>query len=161
MPQQNNSWDCGVFICQYVLSILRVFETFSKTASSARPRNIEQLFAESVEFSFDSNHIAQLRIQLAALISNYANIYRNADAINGVSSEDTQNKDQRKRGTISQADHIKTICDQERSRLKTLSYREVRTLCKEHEPPINARGSREVLVDRLICGIQIKARTID
>ena len=161
MPQQNNSWDCGVFICQYALSILRVFKTLSRTASSARPRNIKQLFAESVEFSFDSNHIAQLRIQLAALISNYSNIYRSVDTINIVSSEATNDKDQRELATILEADHTKTICDEERSRLSTLSYRKIRTLCKEHEPPINARGSREVLVDRLICGIQIKARKND
>ena len=161
MPQQNNSWGCGVFICQYVLSTLRVFETFSKTATSARPRNIKQLFSESVEFSFDSDHIAQLRIQLAALINNYANIYRNADDINGVSSKNARTKDQRKQGTITQAAHIKIKCDQESSRLSLLSYREIRTLCKEHEPPINARGTREVLVNRLICEIQSKAREID
>ena len=82
VPVQDNSWDCGVFVCRYAYGILRLFDqSFACKPSFWRiPANQKKLgekwIADTPEFNFGMSDIARLRDEIAKLIEELSNIYK-------------------------------------------------------------------------------------
>ena len=76
VPYQDNSWDCGVFVCRYAygLYLLRNHViTYGDLGNSKRP--FRELITNSEEFDFDSEDIVRLRGVLKILIGRLSTMY--------------------------------------------------------------------------------------
>lgn len=81
VPRQDNSWDCGVFVCRYAFNILRLLRMpfahkHSEWTDADKRRNqVTKWITESPEFQFNMNDISRLRIEMACLIKELSSIY--------------------------------------------------------------------------------------
>jgi hypothetical protein len=87
VPLQNNSWDCGVFVCRYAYAIYELRDrdftygdagmhcetTEVKTGSSSRA--FHELISDGAEFDFNMDDIARFREEFKTLIENLSRLY--------------------------------------------------------------------------------------
>ena len=73
MPYQNNSWDCGVFVCRYALALYQMRNEFI-TFSDSKHR-LEKIITDNKYFDFDMADIRDFRDQLAILVDRLSKIY--------------------------------------------------------------------------------------
>ena len=87
MPLQNNSWDCGVFVCRYAYAIYELRDrdftygdagmhcenTDVITGSSSRA--FKELISDGAEFDFNMDDIARFRDEFKTLIENLSRLY--------------------------------------------------------------------------------------
>ena len=80
-PVQDNSWDCGVFVCRYAYGILCMRDKPLSADSSfldrkERNRIVNDWVAASDGFQFDMRDIARLREEIADLIDGLGKLYK-------------------------------------------------------------------------------------
>ena len=86
VPYQNNGCDCGVFVCRYAFSLLRLrnvefkfdttgYKNYNK-ASKTLPKILETLITHSEAFRFQSEDMIRLRSEFAKLIDNLSDMYK-------------------------------------------------------------------------------------
>lgn len=79
VPMQNNSWDCGVFVCHYLFSMMSLQDTsFSVNKRKFQnKRNSSKMLKEWItnkdSFQFTSQDIVDFRAQLACLVRELSN----------------------------------------------------------------------------------------
>ena len=83
VPYQNNSWDCGVFVCQYAFSLykLRYQQITYGDLQTANP--LENTITNNDEMKFDMKHIATLRKEMGKLVDNLSIVYSDITKKNG------------------------------------------------------------------------------
>uniref|UniRef100_A0A7S3V8R4 Ubiquitin-like protease family profile domain-containing protein n=1 Tax=Chaetoceros debilis TaxID=122233 RepID=A0A7S3V8R4_9STRA len=80
-PMQDNSWDCGVFVCRYAYGILCMRDKpFAADASflemPKRNRIVNDWVTASDGFQFDMRDIVRLRDEIAYLIDELGKLYK-------------------------------------------------------------------------------------
>lgn len=75
VPYQDNSWDCGVFVCRfaYGLYLLRNEKFIYEDLQMKKP--FEKTITNSPEFAFSSNDIVRLRREMQILVSNLSGYF--------------------------------------------------------------------------------------
>ena len=94
VPYQDNSWDCGVFVCRYAygLYLMRNKRITYRTAGvEDKPPYLCDLISKSPEFDFDMEDIARVREELKKLIQNLSSGYLEVKA-----KEDAERDEKRK-----------------------------------------------------------------
>ena len=76
VPYQDNSWDCGVFVCRYAFALfmLRHKEITIGDYDNRSPP-LRRVVTDQDEFQFDMRDIERMRDEMKALISNLATSY--------------------------------------------------------------------------------------
>jgi hypothetical protein len=80
VPYQDNSWDCGVFVCRYAYAVYllrhRSFSYRNINAFGERPKlRFQELITDSPEFSFAMPDIARIRNEMKTLIERLSGVY--------------------------------------------------------------------------------------
>jgi hypothetical protein len=80
VPIQDNSWDCGVFVCMYSYGIYLLrhcFFTYLDTNAFAKGGKtpFQELITESAEFTFGMPDIARIRLEMKTLIERLSGVY--------------------------------------------------------------------------------------
>lgn len=77
VPKQNNTWDCGVFVCRYAYAIYHLRNRpFSYGAVHERTP-FSQLITGGTEFDFDMRDIVRFRGEFKKLVENLSQVYCN------------------------------------------------------------------------------------
>ncbi|GFH58426.1 hypothetical protein CTEN210_14902 [Chaetoceros tenuissimus] len=82
VPRQDNCWDCGVFICRYAFAMLQLLDTRIQCKladwrdAKFRRDIIKEYITETEAFDFGMDDIARLREEMAILIQDLHQIYK-------------------------------------------------------------------------------------
>ena len=138
-PMQKNTWDCGVFVCHYIFSMMslrdlsfsankRMFSNKRRAASLTK-----QWITEQDPFKFNMGDIVKLREQLASLVFELSL---------DVSQSEQPEQQQEIETTPKQEDQLETV------ELSRLTVKELKQKCKENGlKPGNHR--KEALIEML------------
>lgn len=74
IPYQNNSWDCGVFVCRYAFALYKL-RNISFSFQEYRQDCFRSLITNSEPFQFDMKDITRLRQEMKALVENLCTAY--------------------------------------------------------------------------------------
>jgi len=74
VPYQNNSWDCGVFVCRYAFALYKL-RNISFSFQEYRQDCFRSLITNSEPFQFDMKDITRLRQEMKALVENLCTAY--------------------------------------------------------------------------------------
>lgn len=74
VPYQDNSWDCGVFVCRYGYAIYRL--RGRRVTYADRDDRFQSLITDNHEFDFDREDIVRIRGELAQLVDNLSSLYK-------------------------------------------------------------------------------------
>lgn len=74
VPYQDNSWDCGVFVCRYGYGVFRLRE--HSVTYRDRIDKFRSLITNNEEFCFDRNDIVRIRRELATLLDTLSALYK-------------------------------------------------------------------------------------
>lgn len=75
VPYQNNSWDCGVFVCRYAYGLFKTRSHMVYTESDFQ-ENFLAAITKSSEFSFNMSDIARIRVEFGTLIDKLSSSYK-------------------------------------------------------------------------------------
>ena len=78
VPYQDNSWDCGVFVCRYAYALYLMRNkriTYKAAGVEDEPPYLRELITFSPEFDFDMEDIGRVREELKQLIQNLSSGY--------------------------------------------------------------------------------------
>lgn len=80
-PVQDNSWDCGVFVCRYAYGVLCMRDEplaagLSFLDSRRRNKIVNEWVSASDGFQFDMRDIVRLREEIAHLIDELGKLYK-------------------------------------------------------------------------------------
>jgi len=90
VPLQNNTWDCGVFVCRYAYAIYELRDrdfTYGDAGmhceetdiiSGSSSRAFQELISDGAEFDFDMADIARFREEFKTLIIQLSRLYAKA-----------------------------------------------------------------------------------
>lgn len=76
VPYQDNSWDCGVFVCRYGFAIYMLPDRNVTYAHRNEAVPFGSLITNSEEFNFDGSDIVRIRAELATLLNNLSALYK-------------------------------------------------------------------------------------
>eukprot|EP00980_Cylindrotheca_fusiformis_P010725 scaffold2403_cov87-Cylindrotheca_fusiformis.AAC.3 len=77
VPKQNNTWDCGVFVCRYAYAVFHLRNrSFTYGALGGRSP-FSRLITGGSEFDFDMNDIVRFRDEFRKLVENLSKVYSN------------------------------------------------------------------------------------
>lgn len=77
IPYQDNSWDCGVFVCRYALSMLQLKdEIFTSTDIKNAAKKLKEDIATSKAFDFGMDDIRSLRSEMRSLLEQLVQVYK-------------------------------------------------------------------------------------
>ena len=130
VPMQNNSWDCGVFVCRYLFSMLSLGGDISFSANKRKFQNKRFASKMTIEwitnqesFQFTTQDVVELRAQLACLVRELSN-------------------------NVSQPRQQETTKQKETAELKSLTVKQLKEKCREKGlKPGNRR--KEALIEML------------
>ena len=107
VPLQNNTWDCGVFVCRYAFAIYELrYRNFTygdagmycnavDVSRGEASRAFHDLISDGAEFDFNMDDIARFREEFKVLIERLTNLYKKSkDAEKAVSEQEKQRKRQ-------------------------------------------------------------------
>jgi Ulp1 family protease len=97
LPQQDNGFDCGVYVCRYIFGFLclrdRAFSFAEFGCAGEQPdlNNINNIIATSGEFRFAPQDIVRIREELRTLIQRSSTLYKAYKAwqLSGQGAEDS------------------------------------------------------------------------
>lgn len=72
VPYQDNSWDCGVFVCRYAFAVLQLRE---RDFNREDPWFQTNLIDSCEEFEFGMPDIKRLREEIMMLVENLSELY--------------------------------------------------------------------------------------
>jgi len=75
VPYQNNSWDCGVFVCRYAYGLFKTRNHKVYTEGDFSESFLAAI-TNSSEFSFDMGDIARIRVEFGTLIDRLSTSYK-------------------------------------------------------------------------------------
>lgn len=85
VPYQNNTWDCGVFVCRYAYAVYELRHRHftyedagmycEESTQGAGQRAFYDLISDSAEFNFGMKDIARFRKEFKILIERLSKIY--------------------------------------------------------------------------------------
>ena len=87
VPLQNNTWDCGVFVCRYAYAIYELRDrdfTYgdagmhcenTEVITGLSSRAFQELISDGAEFDFNMDDIARFRDEFKTLIENLSRLY--------------------------------------------------------------------------------------
>ena len=79
VPYQDNSWDCGVFVCRYAYGVYSMRDcaiTFGDARGGNGMRPFQQAITDSEAFDFDREDIVRIRGELGILIGRLSTTYK-------------------------------------------------------------------------------------
>jgi len=98
VPYQDNSWDCGVFVCRYAYALYLMRNrriTYGAAGVETRPY-FRNLITDSPEFNFDMSDIGRVRDELKQLITNLSPKYFEAKAKEKLEQDEKRKAKKRK-----------------------------------------------------------------
>ncbi|CAJ1939071.1 unnamed protein product [Cylindrotheca closterium] len=75
VPMQNNTWDCGVFVCRYALAIFKLRNRSFTFRDVHGDSPFSRLVAGGAEFDFNMKDIVRFRGEFQTLIENLSGVY--------------------------------------------------------------------------------------
>lgn len=81
VPRQENSWDCGVFVCRYGYAVHRLymegveFKVKAGTTKKDYQAQISQLISSHQAFDFNMDDIERIRVEMKQLLENLSTLY--------------------------------------------------------------------------------------
>jgi len=91
VPYQDNSWDCGVFVCRYAYSTLRLRKQQFTFEDITGNEILQERISNNTEFNFNMQDIKALRKEIKILIDNLAKLYQS------IKSKEKENRKAEKR----------------------------------------------------------------
>ena len=91
VPYQDNSWDCGVFVCRYAHALYSMRDrdiTFGDASEGTGRNPFQQAITDSKAFDFCQDDILRIRKELDSLINKLSVIYKRWKDANGIADED-------------------------------------------------------------------------
>lgn len=88
VPYQDNSWDCGVFVCRYGYGLFRLRE-YSVTYRD-RIEGFRTFITDNEEFDFDREDIVRIRREMATLLDNLSALYKEWKKANDEAEEEAE-----------------------------------------------------------------------
>ena len=98
VPYQDNSWDCGVFVCRYAYALYLMRNrriTYGAAGVETRPY-FRNLITDSPEFNFNMSDIGRVRDELKQLITNLSPKYFEAKAKEKLEQDEKRKAKKRK-----------------------------------------------------------------
>lgn len=77
VPRQNNTWDCGVFVCRYAYAIFHLRNRPFTYGAVSGSTPFSRLITGGTEFDFDMNDIVRFRGEFKKLVENLSLVYYN------------------------------------------------------------------------------------
>jgi Ulp1 family protease len=74
VPRQNNSWDCGVFVCRYAYGLF--INRHHRYTRHDGETTFETLITNSNEFAFKVRDIARMRVEFGTLVDRLSDSYK-------------------------------------------------------------------------------------
>jgi hypothetical protein len=74
VPRQNNSWDCGVFVCRYAYGLFK--NRHHRYTRHDGETSFETLITNSDEFAFKIRDIARMRVEFGTLVDRLSDSYK-------------------------------------------------------------------------------------
>lgn len=114
VPYQDNSWDCGVFVCRYAYALYtmylrgrRIFNNDVITIAISRRKKLKNdVITKSIDFNFDMPEIKTMRDDLKELVTRLSRVYLKSkntpDSICPGNGNDTSSDDKLKVNESSQ-----------------------------------------------------------
>jgi len=75
VPMQNNTWDCGVFVCRYALAIFKLRNRSFTFRDVHGNSPFSRLVTGGAEFDFDMDDIVRFRGEFQTLIENLSRVW--------------------------------------------------------------------------------------
>jgi len=81
VPRQDNSWDCGVFVCRYGYAIYRLllegieFKIKAGTKKKDYQAQLNELISSHQAFDFNMEDIERIRVEMKQLLKNLNVLY--------------------------------------------------------------------------------------
>jgi hypothetical protein len=75
VPYQDNSWDCGVFVCKYSFALYKICKDPILYSDAYTSPPLCQLITENNEFDFGPADIKRFRDEMAKLVDNLSAVY--------------------------------------------------------------------------------------
>ena len=77
VPYQDNTWDCGVFVCRYAYALFMLrHNRITTSADSSLQEVLKAAITDRDEFQFDMDDIKRIRGEMMSLICRLATLYR-------------------------------------------------------------------------------------
>lgn len=101
VPLQNNTWDCGVFVCRYAYAIYELRQkeftygdagmyTVGGVATGSGSRAFKDLISDGAEFDFNMEDIARFREEFKTLIERLSALYQKMKIAEKMSEQEEQ-----------------------------------------------------------------------
>jgi len=83
IPYQDNSWDCGVFVCRYAFALYHQRENHITYKEIEDDPQFQRSITRSLGFQFDMKDIVRLRREIKTLIDRLSELYETAKMFEG------------------------------------------------------------------------------
>ena len=75
VPYQNNSWDCGVFVCKYAVSLYLLRNSPITHSELHLPKPLTNAIVENDLMNFNMSDIVALREEIGTLLDSLSSVY--------------------------------------------------------------------------------------